>query len=40
MDCTIWKGGKSLGILPLKGVGAGGLYYLENDYILFGDFII
>ena len=27
-------------LLPLKGVGAGGLYYLENDYILFGDFII
>ena len=25
VDCTIWKGGKSLGILPLKGVSAGGL---------------
>lgn len=27
-----------MSILPLKGVGAAGLYYLENDYILFGDF--
>ena len=38
MDCTIWKGGKSLGILPLKGVSAGGkrLHPLCRLYLLSG----